>query len=63
MTSRIAILEYSISRSLNQLVAWALIPSQRVKLPVETRNLGISDSRILGFWVSGPLDRVDANLI
>ncbi len=63
MTSRIAILEYSINRSLNQLVARALIPSQRVKLPVEIRNLGISESRILGFGVFGPLERVDANLI
>jgi hypothetical protein len=51
MTSRIAILEYRMGRSLNQLVARVLIPSQRVKLPVETRNLGISDSRILGFLI------------
>jgi hypothetical protein len=50
MTSRIAILEYSISRSLNQLVARELIPSQRVKLSVETRNLGISDSGFSGLW-------------
>jgi hypothetical protein len=43
-------LEYSISRSLNQLVARALIPSQRVKLSVETRNLGFLDSGFPGRW-------------
>jgi hypothetical protein len=31
----------------------AQAPSLRVRLPVNPRNLGILDSRILGFWAVG----------
>jgi hypothetical protein len=55
--------EYRIGRNSNQQVARAQAPSLRVRLPAKPLNLGISESRILGFWDFGLLEREDLNLI